>query len=323
MQLYPLRFDPIFCYRMWGGEKLKTLLKKSYTESSVGESWEISSVEGFQTKVAEGPLQGKTLDELIELFGADLLGRKNLEQFGRTFPLLIKFIDAAQPLSIQVHPSDELARQRHDSFGKNEMWYIMGADPGAELIVGFKESIDKARYEALLETGDLLSVMKLQEVHPGDAFYIPTGRVHAIGAGVLLAEIQQTSDITYRIFDYNRKDQKTGKTRTLHTAEALDALDFEVQKESRSLYNTDPNTENLLVDSPYFKTHFLKVEHRFKLDYSDLDSFVVLIGVEGNCRLHCDGIEYDIHMGQSLLLPAALGEIELQAEGAKLLAVQL
>jgi len=198
LNLYPLKFQPLFKYRMWGGEKLKTVLNKAYSETSIGESWEISDVKDDGTLVSNGALQGKSIQDLIAAFGADFLGKKVFNKFGTEFPLLIKFIDAKTPLSIQVHPSDELARERHQSFGKNEMWYVMQADQDAELIAGFQKNITKNEYTSILEKGTILDVLHSQKVKSGDVFNIPTGRVHAIGAGVLLAEIQQTSDITYR-----------------------------------------------------------------------------------------------------------------------------
>ena len=228
MKLYPLQFTPLYKYRIWGGEKLKTTLNKKYTEENIGESWEISDVSGDETVVAEGPLKGKTLRNLIRDFKGDFVGNTVYEKFGEEFPLLIKFIDAKTPLSIQVHPSNEIAKERHNSFGKNEMWYVMQADKDAELIVGFDEKINNEDYKKHLENNTILNVMHHENVQKGDTFYIPTGRVHAIGAGVLLAEIQQTSDVTYRIYDYDRVDSKTGAKRELHNDLAINVIDYEV-----------------------------------------------------------------------------------------------
>jgi mannose-6-phosphate isomerase len=211
MNLYPLKFTPISKYRLWGGNKLNTFLNKGFTGDNNGESWEISDVKGDETKVANGEFSGKTLKELSKQFKGKLLGNNVYETFGTEFPLLIKFIDAKTPLSIQVHPHDHIAKERHNSFGKNEMWYIMDADDNAEIIVGFNKQLDKKTYSEYLENNNVLEVLNSVKTKAGDAFNIPTGRVHAIGAGVLLAEIQQTSDITYRIYDYDRVDKTTGE----------------------------------------------------------------------------------------------------------------
>ena len=236
MKLYPLQFTPLFKYRIWGGEKLKTELNKHYNEENIGESWEISDVSGDETVVAKGVLKGNTLRDLTIEFKEDFVGKTVYEKFGEEFPLLIKFIDAKTPLSIQVHPSNEVAKMRHGSFGKNEMWYVMQADKDAELIVGFDEKIDTDSYKTHLENNTILDVMHHETVQKGDTFYIPTGRVHAIGAGVLLAEIQQTSDVTYRIYDYDRVDSKTGTKRELHNEMAIDVIDYEVHDTYKTGY---------------------------------------------------------------------------------------
>lgn len=323
MHIGPLKFDPIFCYRIWGGEKLKTLLKKEYEESSIGESWEISAVEDFETKVSDGPHSGSTLKELIDQFKGKLVGDKVYQQFGKEFPLLIKYIDAATPLSIQVHPNDELARERHDSFGKNEMWYIMGADEDAQLILGFKEEVDTQGYERLLESNALMKVMNAQTVRPGDAFYIPTGRVHAIGAGVLLAEIQQTSDVTYRIYDYDRVDSKTGQKRELHTELAKQAIDFELHDSYRTEYKEEVNSANELIHSPYFKTEILILDRRMERDLSERDSFVIYMCVEGNAELYVNDMVFSLKLGETILIPAECDQIHLNSEGCRLLEVYL
>jgi len=239
MELYPLKFTPLFKYRIWGGSKLKTVLHKEYTEENIGESWEISDVSGDATRVENGFLKGKTLKEITKQFKGDFVGENVYKNFGEDFPLLIKFIDAETPLSIQVHPSNEIAKERHNSFGKNEMWYVMQADENAELIVGFDEEINKDSYKTHLENNTILDVMHHEFVSKGDTFYIPTGRVHAIGAGVLLAEIQQTSDITYRIYDYDRVDAKTGEKRELHNELAIDVIDFKVHYSYKTTYRNN------------------------------------------------------------------------------------
>ena len=322
MALYPLQFRPLYKYRMWGGEKLKTILNKEYSETSIGESWEISAVENDETVVSDGDLEGKTIKELIAVFGADFLGKSVYERFGNDFPLLIKFIDAKTPLSIQVHPSDALAKERHNSFGKNEMWYVMQAEEDAELIAGFDKKLTKQEYINTLESGDILDVLHAEKVKSGDVFNIPTGRVHAIGAGVLLAEIQQTSDITYRIYDYNRVDAKTGQTRELHTEQAVDAIDFKVHDSYKTNYTTPVNKANELVYTPYFKTNILKLEGDLTQDFSKTDSFVIVMCVEGDFELIYNNEKYVINTGSTFLLPAVIDQIQLKGN-AKVLEVSL
>ncbi|NJX16357.1 type I phosphomannose isomerase catalytic subunit [Tamlana crocina] len=323
MKLYPIKFTPLYKYRLWGGEKLKTQLNKDYNENNIGESWEISDVKGDETKVANGPLEGKTLKQLIQQYKGDFVGKPVYETFGEEFPLLIKFIDAKTPLSIQVHPSNELAKERHDSFGKNEMWYVMGADKDAELIVGFEKEIDKTEYQKHLENDTILEVMHHETVSKGDTFYIPTGRVHAIGAGVLLAEIQQTSDVTYRIYDYKRVDAITGKERELHNDLALDAIDFTYHSHFKTDYKTEANTSNKLVHSPYFKTNFMKVDGTLEKDYSGLGSFVIYMCVSGGLELQSGNTSYSLKMGETILLPASLSHVKIESENAEFLEIYL
>ena len=325
MKLHPLKFAPVFKYRLWGGEKLKSVLHKKYTETSIGESWEISDVEDGETVVASGFFEGKTLKDLIETYKGEFLGKGVYEKFGNEFPLLIKFIDAKTPLSIQVHPGNEVAKERHNSFGKNEMWYVMEADKNAELIVGFDEKLEKKDYHKYVVDGSIVEVMHHENVAEGDTFYIPTGRVHAIGAGVLLAEIQQTSDITYRIYDYNRVDAKTGALRDLHNDMALDVIDFECHDAYKTRYETKPNTSNTLVHSPYFTSNFVLVEGVLQKDYSDLDSFVIYICVDGALEVRHNKKSFSLKKGETILIPAAINTIELKSisEKSKLLEVYL
>lgn len=318
----PLKFQPIFKYRIWGGERLKTSLKKDYVEDQIGESWEISNIEGDKTKVITGALAGKTLTEIIKIYKAEFLGKHVYEAFGEEFPLLIKFLDAQKPLSIQVHPNDELAKQRHNSFGKNEMWYILEADEGAEIIVGFNTELDKDTYIKNLQHGTLLEVLNKTSVKAGDTFNIPTGRVHAIGAGVLLAEIQQTSDITYRIYDYNRVDAKTGEKRELHTQESIDAIDFTVKDSYKVAYSLKQNDSSKLVHTPYFKSNIVELKGRFEKRYSALDSFVIIICVAGKFNLTYNAENYLLRYGETLLLPASLEGVTFNGT-AKFLEVYL
>lgn len=323
MNLYPLRFQPIYKYRIWGGNKLKSILNKEYEEDNIGESWEISDVGGDETFVINGDLKGKTLRQLIEEFKDDFVGKSVYNTFGNEFPLLIKFIDAKTPLSIQVHPSNEIAKERHNSFGKNEMWYVMQADKDAELIVGFDEQITEEQYKTHLEKSTILNVMHHEIVSKGDTFYIPTGRVHAIGAGVLLAEIQQTSDITYRIYDYDRVDSKTGKKRELHNESAIDVIDYKVYNTYKSKYELKTNQSNTLVNSPYFTTNILKLQGSVNRDYTSLDSFVIYICVEGCIDVECNNTNYKMEQGETLLLPASLNFLKLDSHDAVLLEVSL
>ncbi|WP_445750222.1 type I phosphomannose isomerase catalytic subunit [Polaribacter sp.] len=322
--LYPLKFSPISKYRIWGGNKLNTLLNKGFDGEMNGESWEISDVKGDETLVSEGLFAGKSLKQLSQEFKEKLLGNKVYKAFGDEFPLLIKFIDAEKPLSIQVHPHDEIAKERHNSFGKNEMWYVMNADDNAEIIVGFKKELNKKSYLQYLENNKILEVLNTVKTKAGDAFNIPTGRVHAIGAGVLLAEIQQTSDITYRIFDYNRVDSQTGKERELHNELALDVITFEVEDSYKTDYETIENTSNKLIHTPYFKSNVLIVTDVIYKDYSKIDSFVIYICTEGFVKVTVENKEYELTMGETILIPASINRLDLVPEkNSKLLEVYL
>ena len=320
---YPLRFKPILKERIWGGEKLTTIFKKDVPKPNIGESWELSDVEGDVSVVSNGDLKGKSLKELIETYKGDLVGEKVYKVFGNSFPILIKFIDAKTPLSIQVHPNNELAKVRHNSFGKNEMWYIMEADKDAELIVGFNQRVDQDRYIDKLQSGKVLEILNAETIKKGDTLYIPTGRVHAIGAGVLLAEIQQTSDVTYRIYDYKRVDAKTGNERDLHTELALDAIDYTVHDSYKTAYTLKENQSSTLVHSPYFKTNIIQLKGSIDKDYKSLDSFVILMCVDGNAEIKCGNQTYQLNLGQTLLLPATIETLELSSEKAKVLEVYL
>lgn len=309
--LYPLKFTPLAKYRIWGGNKLNSFLQKSFTEESIGESWEISGVSGDETLVSEGFLAGKTLQQMIQEYQDILVGKHVFETFQEQFPLLIKFIDAKTPLSIQVHPHDAIAKERHQSFGKNEMWYIMDAEEDAEIIVGFQSELTKEKYTEYLNNDQILDVLNTVKTKTGDAFYIPTGRVHAIGAGVLLAEIQQTSDVTYRIYDYNRVDQATGKTRELHNDLALDVIDFNVYDVYKTSYEVLENQSNTLIHSPYFKSNILRLTQPIAKDYTDMDSFVIYICTNGAFEIMINQEKYQVNKGETILIPACLKNLEL------------
>lgn len=323
MDLYPLKFNPIFCYRIWGGEKLKTVLNKDYKEKNIGESWEISNVSDYETTLSNGPLKGKTLKELIETYQTDLVGKKVFHKFGDKFPLLIKFIDAKAPLSIQVHPSNKLAKERHNSFGKNEMWYVMQANENSELIVGFDQKITPNDYKTHLENSTIVDMMHHEKVEKGDTFYIPTGRVHAIGAGVLLAEIQQTSNITYRIYDYDRIDSKTGEKRDLHNDLAIDTIDYQMHDNYKTAYQLYKNKSSRLVHSPYFKTNIIHLEGEIEKNYYNVDSFIIYMCVEGEAIIEHNNTANTLNLGETILIPSAIKQISLKSSSAKLLEVHM
>lgn len=311
----PISFVPQLQYRLWGGNKLSTQLNKKDQGENNGESWEISAVPEFESVIANGLLKGKTLNAIIDSYPEELMGKAVVDQFGKTFPLLIKFIDAKIPLSVQVHPNDELAKERHNSFGKNEMWYILDAEPDAELIMGFNQEIDKQQYQKLLKENRVEEVLHREKVSAGDVVYIPTGRIHAIGGGVLLAEIQQSSDVTYRVYDYNRVDAQTGKTRELHNDLALDALDFSVQKTHKIDYPKKVNQVNTIIETPYFNTSFLPVNGTLKREYPNCDSFRVLMCVSGSLSIIYAEEEYPLANGSCLLIPAAIEQLSIQGKG--------
>ncbi|NDV45161.1 type I phosphomannose isomerase catalytic subunit [Flagellimonas sediminis] len=322
MELYPLKFKPILKERLWGGTKLKEVLGKPIKSDITGESWELSGVSGDISEVSNGPLAGTSLNNLIANHGRDLLGKSVTDRFGDEFPILIKFIDAKQDLSIQLHPNDELAKQRHNSFGKTEMWYIMDADPGAKLIVGFNKDVEKEEYVQSLEEGSLLDLMNYEEVEEGDTFFINTGKIHAIGAGVLLAEIQQTSDITYRVYDFDRRD-KNGNLRELHTSLAVDAIDYKQKDDFKVSYSVRTDVVNKMVDCPYFKTNFMELSKSMKQDISDRDSFTIYMCVGGNATISNDWGSASIKRGETILVPALSSKVEIETKGTKLLEVTI
>ncbi len=316
--MYPLKFEPILKQTLWGGDKIIPFKHLNETLPNVGESWEVSAVEGSESVVANGADKGYTLPEMVRKYKEELVGEANYARFGNKFPLLIKFIDAKLDLSIQVHPGDELAKKRHNSFGKNEMWYVIAADKGAKLISGFAEEITPKEYKDRVHNGTFAEVLQACAIEPGDVFYVPAGRVHGIGAGAFVAEIQQTSDITYRIFDYNRKD-KDGKSRELHTSQAMDAINFsDVQDDFRTEYERVQNEPVEMVASPYFTTSVYDMTEEITCDYSELDSFVIFICVEGSCRLTDDNQnEITLRAGETVLLPAAVQEVTIVPEGQR------
>lgn len=314
MKPYPLKFEPILKERIWGGEKLHLLLGKKRLGTHIGESWEIADVGQDASVVANGHLKGVNLRELMKNYGKELLGARVHERFGNNFPLLIKYIDAGQDLSIQLHPDDALAGKRHGACGKTEMWYVMQADPGSRLIVGFKEGVDKQIYLQHLHEKKLTEILNMETVGPGDACYIPAGRIHAIGAGVLLAEIQQASDITYRVFDWDRTDPQ-GLRRQLHTEEALEAMDFKAVTSCKTEYSKTLNKASQIIESKYFTTNVLVLNTDKYMDHSRLDSFVIYMCVSGaGASFSGDGFTVDLRYGETLLIPSCMREFRIQPE---------
>lgn len=322
MEFYPLKFTPILKERLWGGTKLKEVLGKQITSEITGESWELSGVDGDISIVSNGSLKGKSLNGLLNENAKAILGNQVVDRFGEEFPILIKFIDAKQDLSIQLHPNDELAKERHNSFGKTEMWYIMDADPGSQLIVGFNKDVEKEEYIKSLEEGTLLDLLNYEEVGEGDTFFINTGKIHAIGAGVLLAEIQQTSDITYRVYDFDRKD-KDGNLRELHTCLAVDAIDYAKKDDFKVVYDKKKDTVNEMVDCPYFKTNFLNLGKSFHQDISKRDSFTIYMCVDGEGVISNDWGSAPIKKGETVLLAASSTHVKVDNQAVKLLEVTI
>ncbi len=312
--LYPLKFKPILKSKIWGGNRLKTVLNKKSEEDNIGESWELSGVQGDISIVSNGFLEDNSLEEIIEIYMGDIVGDTVFNKFDKEFPLLLKFIDANQDLSIQVHPNDELAKERHNAYGKTEMWYVIDAKPNSHLISGFIKPTNKEEYQSALKNNQIESLLKSHTVENGDAFFIPAGDVHAIGSGILLAEIQQTSDVTYRIYDYNRKDD-TGKTRELHTELALDAIDYTRTNEQIN-YDSNKTDETVNIAAcNYFVTNILNLTDIFERDVYLLNSFVVYMCLEGNAKITCEnGTEETITKGETVLIPAIIQSVHIIPE---------
>ena len=318
--LYPLTFKPIFKEIIWGGSDILPYKGIPSDSRKIGESWELSHVSENFSVVANGSLEGKTIDELIKIYGARLLGAKVIEQSGNTFPLLIKFIDAQDNLSIQVHPDDNLAKVRHNSLGKTEMWYVVKATPNAILYSGFSQQIDAAEYVSRVEDNSIMDVLQSYNVNAGDVFFLPAGRVHAIGSGCFIAEIQQTSNITYRIYDYNRKDAD-GNERELHTELAKDAIDYTLYPDYKTQYTPIENEATELAKCNYFTTNLLILNGSKIRDLSSIDSFVVYICMKGKAVLKDDkGNTLPIQQGQTVLIPAETKSLSIEPEqGSKFL----
>ena len=312
----PLKFEPILKTIVWGGEKIAPYKGIETEQKHIGESWELSGVAGNESVVADGPLKGKTIAQLVKEYKADLVGKHVYENTGDEFPLLIKFIDALTDLSIQVHPNDELAAKRHNgSKGKTEMWYVVDAEPGAHLLAGLTEKITPEQYAAKVADGTITDVLARYEVKPGDVFFLPAGRIHAICGGCFIAEIQQTSNITYRIYDYGRLGLD-GKPREVHTQLAKDAIDYTVYPSYRTDYTPAKDEEVEVVSCQYFTTSIYDLTLPYAKDLSGIDSFMVVMCLTGSGTIEVDGQEVPVHQGETVLIPAAADDLCFVPDGS-------
>ena len=317
--MQPLKFKPIFKTVVWGGEKIAPYKGVETDQKHIGESWELSGVPGNESIVADGPFAGRSIAELVKEYKGELVGEHVYERTGDQFPLLIKFIDAAADLSIQVHPNDELAALRHGTNGKTEMWYVVAAEPGAHLLSGIKTPFGPDEYAGKVADGSIVDALARYDVAPGDVFFLPAGRIHAICSGCFIAEIQQTSDITYRIYDYNRPGLD-GKPREVHTELAKDAIDYKVYPSYKTDYTPAEDEEVVLAECPYFTTSVLDLTLPFAKDLSELDSFVVVMCLSGSGTLEVDGEEVPIGQGETVLIPASADDLCcIPGDGIKLI----
>lgn len=322
--MYPIKFTPIVKDKIWGGKRLeKKFGKESGKLPNIGESWELSGVPGDVSVISIGYLAGKTLNEVIAQFKEQLVGKRVYAKSGDNFPLLFKLIDANDDLSIQVHPNDEVAGKRHNSLGKTEMWYVLDAEKDAYLIIGFKKNTTKKEYLTALEKGEVESLLQKVPVQAGDVFFIPAGLVHAIGKGVMIAEIQETSDITYRIFDFNRKDDQ-GNERELHTDLALDVIDFKASKNPKTEYASKLNEEVELVKCEYFTTNLLEINKSKHFHYGHMETFVVYMCLQGKVEISGGTSNVMVEKGDTVLIPASMKDFTLSPDGeAKLLEISI
>lgn len=315
MKIY--KFAPIYKHTIWGGRRIASYKGISIGNKNIGESWEISAVAGSESIVCEGPEKGTSISQLIELYRSELVGESVCNRFGNEFPLLVKFIDAAHDLSVQVHPDDNLARARHGCRGKSEMWYVLDAAPDSVLYSGLKESLTPVEYERSVRVHSITDKLCRYNIHPGDCFYIPAGRIHSIGSGAFIVEIQETSDITYRIYDFNRRDVD-GNLRQLHTDLAADAIDYSVEKDYRTVYTPVNDIPVNLVNTPKFTTSLLNLTHVNTFNLGDIDSFVVVIICKGEIEIVADNDESRrCTRGETLLISASTSSIQLKPLTAK------
>ncbi|MDR2026322.1 MAG: class I mannose-6-phosphate isomerase [Prevotellaceae bacterium] len=312
MVLYPLKFRQIYKERVWGGNKLSTVLNRSIkTTVSIGESWELSSVSGNLSLVASGFLKGNNIQELIETYMGDIVGDKVYETFGIELPLLFKLIDSADRLSVQVHPDDEVALKRHNAYGKTEMWYVIDASENSQIYVGFNKDLDMEEFRTRVQNGSLTEVMNVEQAKKGDVFFLPAGRIHAIGKDLLIAEIQQTSDITYRIYDWGRENHPL-TSREMHPHLAEDVIDYRHHESYKTRYVAKEDSATELVSCKYFTTNLLSCSKTADRDYAALDSFVVYMCPEGEAKLVCDnGSSETISTGETVLIPAVINSVSI------------
>jgi len=316
--LYPIKFYPLLKEKVWGGNQLAIQYDKK-AAGNIGESWEISGVAESVSTVSNGIFEGRPLTELIELYSDELLGKSVTQKYGNAFPLLFKFIDAREDLSVQLHPDDRVARERHNSFGKTEMWYILHAEENARLILGFNREMDAETYQSYLSENKITEILHTEKVEKGDAFFIAPGTVHAIGAGVMLAEIQQTSDITYRIYDWDRPGID-GNMRELHNEEALDVINYKAP--NAKLYFTELDNQPVEVcSSAYFTTNSVKLTSGIDRDISKIDSFIVYMCIDGHAIINVKDHSEAIKKGETLLIPACESLLSIETKGATLLEV--
>lgn len=311
-RLYPLLFQPNLHTVVWGGDRICGYKGLDMQQKNIGESWEVSAVPTSKSIVSNGELAGRDLVSVVDEAPEEILGKAVSEKYNGQLPLLVKFIDSAKPLSIQVHPNDEMARREHGKSGKTEMWYVIDAQPGSFLYAGFKQEITPEEYKRRIADGTITDVLAKHEVKRGDVFYLPAGRVHAIGSGILLCEVQQSSDVTYRIYDYNRPGLD-GKPRELHTELAARALNFHVEEEYRTIYRDETNSANLIIDSPYFSVRVSSVTHPFHRNLLKYDSFVICVCMHGDCKvkMRATGDEIVLRSGNSCLIPAAIADYDV------------
>ncbi len=311
LTLYPLKFNPIYIEKIWGGNKLKTVLNKDIPNDRIGESWEISAVQDHISIVKNGKLAQNNIQELIEVFMGELVGDNIYFKYGIEFPVLVKFIDANQNLSVQVHPSDSFAKHRHYAYGKTEMWYVIDAEPGAKVVMGFKEDMSKEKLLDALESKRLVDYLNFVEVNKGDVFFIPPGRVHALGKGILIAEIEQTSDITYRLYDWDRVGLD-GKPRPLHIDLAIDVIEYEAKAEYKTYYQKQLNKSVNIANSEHFIVNLLSFDQFMEMNYVALDSFVIYVCTEGKALIEYEmGKKITIEKGETVLLPATVNIVNL------------
>lgn len=312
--MYPLLFEPNLHEVVWGGTRLKPYKGLPADSEPIGESWEVSSIPGSESVVSNGHYAGRNLNSLTDEMGDEILGKTVVKRYGNRLPLLVKFIDAQQDLSIQVHPDDKMALEYHNKKGKTEMWYVIDAKPGATLLAGFKQQITPDEYRRRVEDGTICDVLARHEVKAGDVFYIPAGRVHAICGGILLAEVQQSSDVTYRIYDYNRLGID-GKPRELHTQLAAKAINYEVLPDYRTHYVSEKDKAVSVIDSPFFDIRVMDISRPFHRDMRKYDSFVISICMNGSCdivpREAGHGQKVRLSSGHSALVPAAIADYDI------------